>query len=62
MKLPPKITIVDHFKDLEDTRVERTKRHKLIDIVPLFLPFPAPNHPNTSKTAAKKFAQCNLIP
>ena len=33
MKLPPKITIVDHLKDLEDTRVERTKRHKLIDIV-----------------------------
>ncbi|AFW92861.1 ISAs1-like element ISAsp2 family transposase [Dolichospermum sp. UHCC 0352] len=33
MKLPPKITIVDHFKDLEDKRVERTKRHKLIDIV-----------------------------
>ncbi|MBE9056163.1 ISAs1 family transposase [Sphaerospermopsis sp. LEGE 08334] len=33
MKLPPKITIADHFKDLEDKRVERTKRHKLIDIV-----------------------------
>ena len=33
MKLPPKIRIVDHFKDLEDKRVERTKRHKLIDIV-----------------------------
>jgi predicted transposase YbfD/YdcC len=33
MKLPPKITILDHFKDLEDKRVERTKRHKLIDIV-----------------------------
>lgn len=33
MKLPPKITIVDHFKDLEDKRVERTKKHKLIDIV-----------------------------
>jgi predicted transposase YbfD/YdcC len=33
MKLPPKITIVDHFKDLEDKRVERTKRHELIDIV-----------------------------
>lgn len=33
MKLPPKITIADHFKDLEDQRVERTKRHKLIDIV-----------------------------
>jgi predicted transposase YbfD/YdcC len=33
MKLPPKITITDHFKDLEDKRVERTKKHKLIDIV-----------------------------
>jgi predicted transposase YbfD/YdcC len=33
MKLPPKITIVDHFKDLEDKRIERTKKHKLIDIV-----------------------------
>jgi predicted transposase YbfD/YdcC len=33
MKLPPKITIADHFKDLEDKRVERTKKHKLIDIV-----------------------------
>ncbi|WP_413172683.1 ISAs1 family transposase [Anabaena azotica] len=33
MKLSPKITIVDHFKDLEDKRVERTKKHKLIDIV-----------------------------
>ena len=32
MKLPPKITIADHFKDLEYQRVERTKRHKLIDI------------------------------
>lgn len=33
MKLPPKITIVDHFKNLEDKRIERRKRHKLIDIV-----------------------------
>jgi DDE_Tnp_1-associated len=33
MKLPPKITIAEHFKDLEDKRVERTKKHKLIDIV-----------------------------
>jgi predicted transposase YbfD/YdcC len=33
MKLPPKITIADHFKDLVDERVERTKKHKLIDIV-----------------------------
>ncbi|WP_177176163.1 hypothetical protein [Trichormus sp. NMC-1] len=36
MKLSPKITIVDHFKDLEDKRVERTKRHKLIDIGNLY--------------------------
>lgn len=33
MKLPPKITIADHFSNLEDPRVERTKRHKLIDII-----------------------------
>jgi predicted transposase YbfD/YdcC len=33
MKLPPKITIIENFKDLKDPRVERTKRHKLIDIV-----------------------------
>ena len=25
--------IVDHFAHLEDPRIERTKRHKLIDIV-----------------------------
>ncbi len=33
MKLKPKITIADHFSDLEDPRIERTKRHKLIDII-----------------------------
>ncbi len=33
MKLKPKITIADYFADLNDPRVERTKRHKLIDIV-----------------------------
>ena len=32
MKLRPKITIADHFSELEDPRIERTKRHKLIDI------------------------------
>ena len=33
MKLRPKITIADHFSRLEDPRIERTKRHKLIDII-----------------------------
>lgn len=33
VKLPPKITIADYFSDLEDPRVERTKQHKLIDII-----------------------------
>jgi hypothetical protein len=33
IKLPLKITIADYFKDLKDKRVERTKKHKLIDIV-----------------------------
>lgn len=33
MKLKPKITIADHFSQMEDPRVERTKQHKLIDII-----------------------------
>ena len=33
MKLKPKITIADHFSQIEDPRVERTKQHKLIDII-----------------------------
>ena len=33
MKLKPKITITDHFADLEDPRIERTKHHQLIDII-----------------------------
>lgn len=33
MKLKPKITIADHFGDLEDPRVERSIQHKLIDII-----------------------------
>jgi predicted transposase YbfD/YdcC len=33
MKLKPKITLMEHFSDLEDPRIERTKLHKLIDIV-----------------------------
>ncbi len=31
MKLKPKITIADHFIELEDPRIERSKLHKLID-------------------------------
>jgi predicted transposase YbfD/YdcC len=33
MKLKPKISIADHFAQMSDPRVERTKRHKLIDII-----------------------------
>jgi predicted transposase YbfD/YdcC len=33
MKLKPKITIFDHFSKIEDPRVERTRHHKLIDII-----------------------------
>ncbi len=33
MKLRPKITISDYFKNLKDPRIERTKRHKLVDII-----------------------------
>ena len=33
MKLKPKITLLDHFTNLTDPRIERTKDHKLIDIV-----------------------------
>lgn len=33
MKLKPKITIADHSGEMDDPRVERTKQHKLIDII-----------------------------
>ncbi len=33
MKLKPKITIADYFGEIEDPRVERTRQHKLIDII-----------------------------
>lgn len=33
MQLKPKISIVDHFKDIEDPRIERSKDHLLIDIL-----------------------------
>ena len=33
MAEPPKTTILDHFADLDDPRVERTRRHKLVDII-----------------------------
>ena len=35
MRLKPKITISDHFLDLEDPRIERTKPHQLMDIITL---------------------------
>lgn len=33
MKLKPKITFIDHFSELTDPRIDRTKEHKLIDIL-----------------------------
>jgi hypothetical protein len=33
MKLKPKITLIDHFSKLTDPRIDRTKEHKLIDIL-----------------------------
>ena len=33
MKLKPKITIADHFGEMKDPRVERSRQHKLIDII-----------------------------
>ncbi len=33
MKLKPKTTISEHFSDLKDPRVDRTKLHKLLDII-----------------------------
>lgn len=33
MKLRPKIALIDHFANLTDPRIERTKEHKLIDIL-----------------------------
>ncbi|MGB5596507.1 MAG: ISAs1 family transposase [Crocosphaera sp.] len=37
MKLRPKITLIDHFEQLSDPRVDRTKDHKLIDIIVIAL-------------------------
>lgn len=37
MKLQPKNKLVEHFSDLEDPRIERSKRHKLLDILTLTL-------------------------
>ncbi len=33
MKLKPRITISEHFSNIEDPRRERRKLHKLIDIL-----------------------------
>lgn len=33
MKLKPKNKLVEHFAEIEDPRIERSKRHKLIDIL-----------------------------
>lgn len=33
MKLKPRITIADHFSAIDDPRIDRSKQHKLIDII-----------------------------
>jgi predicted transposase YbfD/YdcC len=33
MKLKPKDSILEHFSDIKDIRIERRKKHKLIDII-----------------------------
>jgi predicted transposase YbfD/YdcC len=33
MKLKPKYSIAEHFNDIKDIRIERGKKHKLIDII-----------------------------
>jgi hypothetical protein len=33
MKLKPKNKLVEHLSQIEDPRIERTLRHKLIDIL-----------------------------
>lgn len=33
MKLKPKITIADHFSAIEAPRIDRSKQHKLIDLI-----------------------------
>jgi hypothetical protein len=33
MKLRPKYRLVEHFAEIDDPRIERTKRHKLTDIL-----------------------------
>ena len=33
MKLKPRYSIEEHFCDIKDIRIERGKKHKLIDII-----------------------------
>jgi hypothetical protein len=33
MKLKSKITIGEHFKEIEDPRIDRTKLHNLMDVI-----------------------------
>ena len=38
MACMPDVSIVSHFKDLSDPRIERAKKHRLIDIIVIALP------------------------
>ena len=33
MESMPDVSIISHFKDLPDPRIERAKKHRLIDII-----------------------------
>ena len=33
MESMPDVSIISHFKDLPDPRIERAKQHRLIDII-----------------------------
>ncbi len=37
MKLKPKTTISEHFSAIKDPRIDRTKKHQLIDIITITL-------------------------
>ena len=37
MACMPDVSIVSHFKDLPDPRIERAKKHRLIDIIVIAL-------------------------
>ena len=56
MAQPPKGTILDHFDDLDDPRVERTRRHNLVDIIAIAELLPGEVVAIDGKTARRSYA------